>query len=354
MESANCPTATNVIVCREALDPFFIRIKNDCQSASQYFALTDQNIHALYGKWMEAQGFPLLALPPGERSKSLLSANRCWEEMIRRGLDRSSCLLAIGGGTITDIGGFAASAYMRGITAVFIPTTLLGMVDACIGGKTGVNLAEGKNLIGTFHTPKTVYINPLFLTTLPQREYVSGLAEVVKYGVIKDPWLLGYLEDNIPALLHRDAETLELVVRRSLAIKQGVIAKDPKDQGERAILNWGHTFAHALETLTEYQTYTHGEAVAIGMNMAAKVSLKLGLCRHPFVGRQQQLLKQLGLPTEVELSSLDRLLDLMAKDKKAEQGALTMILARDFGNVFKLNGISRATVLEALAERPLV
>jgi len=317
--------------------------------------ITDTKVHGLYfnliKKFLEETGlaYCLITLPPGETSKTLLGAHRCWTDMLAAGLDRQSLAIAFGGGAITDIAGFSASCFMRGIDLIHIPTTLLGMVDAAIGGKTGVNLSEGKNLIGSFHYPKQIFISPSFLQTLPKREFRSGLAEVIKYGVIRDPIFFSYLEQHLPAILQKTPENLLTIVHKSCEIKMQVVNEDPEDKaGVRAILNWGHTFAHALEKIARYKTYLHGEAVAIGMCLAAQLSEHLGFAHPEFSIRQKELIQRAGLPTRPHPVCLDQLIQAMKCDKKSTFGKIRLILAENIGKSLGIKEVHPKCIREAL------
>jgi len=318
--------------------------------------ITDQQVHSHYGKLLDSVlkgagiAFTPIILPPGERTKTLLSANYCWEEMILKNMDRRSCVIALGGGMISDLAGFVAACYMRGVHVINIPTSLLAMVDAAIGGKTAVNLPAGKNLIGCFHQPKEVFICPSFLKTLPTRDFRAGIAEVIKYGVIRDAILFDFLEKNMSAILNRTTDTLETIIRRSCEIKAQVVEEDVADDKDvRAILNWGHTFAHAIESMTEYQTYLHGEAVAIGMNCAAKVSEHLGYATNELTYRQYQLIKKAELPVNLPNISIDQLLYLMESDKKTTSGKINLIVAKKIGKVFRTHDVDKVKIREALS-----
>lgn len=301
--------------------------------------ITDEIVYNLYGKDLEAklkQFFPVypVILIPGEKTKTLATATSCWNTMHACQIDRKSVVVCLGGGTITDIGGFVAACYMRGIDVVHIPTTLMGMVDAAIGGKCGVNLENGKNIVGAFHQPKYICINPHYLSTLPDREFRSAISEVIKYGIIQDCALFEFLENKMPQILNREEQTLKFIINRSREIKETIVSCDEKENHIRAILNWGHTFAHALETVTGYNKYLHGEAVAIGMNCAAKFSHALGYVNKEFVVRQKKLIQWAGLPLHVPNEICKKnLLHTMLRDKKNVEGKLRLIIAKGMANV---------------------
>ena len=282
-----------------------------------------------------AANFPYDAafIPEGETSKSLAVAEKVFTRAIESGLDRKSVIIALGGGVVGDLAGFVAATFMRGINLIQIPTTLLAQVDSSVGGKTAVNHALGKNLIGAFHQPRAVFIDLNFLTTLPEREIKSGLGEVVKYGVISDADFFAYLEDNAENILRRDVATLAHIVKRSCEIKAEVVSADEREAGLRRILNFGHTLAHAVEEQTAYEKYRHGEAVAIGMLAAAMISCELGKTSGANVARLENLLRRFDMVTNCAGLDADKLYDVTFRDKKAVGGVVNWVLMRDFGDV---------------------
>jgi 3-dehydroquinate synthase len=302
------------------------------------FVLTDRNC-LRYARPIElglkASGVEtdILALQAGETLKSLATAGRVHQQMARFGMDRKSTLFAVGGGVITDLGGFVASTYMRGIQVRLFPTTLLGQVDAAIGGKTGVNLPQGKNLVGTFYQPALVCCDSTVLKTLPSREYVSGLGEVVKYGMIRDAALFEYIERNVAGIQKRDPEVLDEIVHRCVAIKADVVGRDEKESGERAILNYGHTIGHALEAAGGYKSLHHGEAVSIGMEAEAILSMELGIAPLEVLAAQNRLLKLCGLPTRVKKMAEKKVLAALKLDKKNVSGKTRFVLPEAVGKV---------------------
>lgn len=268
-----------------------------------------------------------LVLPDGEDQKNHQNWQRIHEFLAHHHAGRDACLVALGGGVIGDLVGFAAATWMRGIRFVQVPTTLLAQVDASVGGKTAINIPEGKNLVGAFHQPSAVLADTGTLETLPDREYRAGLAEVVKYGAIRDPKLLAFLEKHTRDLLSREPACVDEIVSRSVTHKAQIVAEDEREQGVRAILNFGHSFGHALETHTGYQEYLHGEAVAIGMLMAARLSELRGLEKGQFADRLGQLLQALGLPVNIPAGMSSReLLAHMKYDKKNLSGKRRLIL----------------------------
>ncbi len=294
-----------------------------------------------------------LVLPDGEQWKTLATWERILHKLTDMGATRDCTLIALGGGVIGDITGFAAASYMRGVRFLQIPTTLLAQVDASVGGKTGVNLPAGKNLVGAFHQPAAVIIDTDTLNTLPQREYLAGLAEVVKYGLISDAEFFHWLETNQDRLLQREADALAFAIHRSCRNKAEVVAADEREQGRRALLNLGHTFGHAIETATGYTRYLHGEAVAIGMCLAAAFSERLGLAEPPLFNRTRDLLQGLGLPVSLPADiSAQSLAVLMRLDKKNLQGSLRLILLRGMGQAFIDDTVEERQVIEFLASYP--
>jgi len=276
--------------------------------------------------------FRHLVLPDGEATKDVSAWSRVIDFLVAEQAGRDACLIALGGGVIGDLCGFAAATYMRGIRFIQAPTTLLAQVDASVGGKTGVNHPRGKNLIGAFHQPAAVLADTACLRTLPEREFRAGLAEVVKYGAICDASLLTYLEQHTEALLRVEPEATSRVVLESVRHKADIVARDEFESGVRAILNFGHSFAHALETLTAYRRYLHGEAVAIGMIVAARLSEQRGLCPPGMAERLASLEDALGLPVRIpdDLSTRE-VLECMLLDKKNLAGRRRLILLRGPG-----------------------
>ena len=286
--------------------------------------------------------------PSGEASKSVASLERLWNEMARLAVDRHTHVVGVGGGVVGDLSGFAAATFGRGLPVWHVPTTLVAQVDSAIGGKTGINLGAGKNLVGSFWQPRGVIADVDTLATLPDREFKSGLAEVVKYGMILDPAFFDWLVANTAAILSRNAAALAHVVGRSAALKADVVERDEREiTGLRAILNYGHTFAHAYETAAGYGTLLHGEAVAIGMVSAAALAQSLGRIGTDIVARQDQLLRAFDLPVAVPTGpgfTSDALLATMARDKKTVGGRLRFVLPTRIGHVELVDGIDPAAV----------
>lgn len=289
-----------------------------------------------------------LTVPSGESSKSVAALERLWNEMARLAVDRHTHVVGVGGGVVGDLSGFAAATFGRGLPVWHVPTTVVAQVDSAIGGKTGINLAAGKNLVGSFWQPRGVIADVDTFATLPDREFKSGLAEVVKYGMILDPAFFEWLEANVPAILARNTGALGHVVGRSAALKAGVVERDEREvSGLRAILNYGHTFAHAYETAAGYGTLLHGEAVAIGMASAAALARSLGRIGDDVVARQERLLRAFDLPVTMptgEGFTADALLATMARDKKAVGGRLRFVLPTRIGHVELIDGIDPVVV----------
>ncbi len=304
--------------------------------SSQVMVVANETVAPLYldrviAK-LEGRQVATVILPDGESLKTMASAMQIFDELLRLKFSRNATLIALGGGVIGDLAGFAAACYQRGIPFIQIPTTLLAQVDSSVGGKTAVNHPLGKNMIGAFYQPQCVLADTTLLNTLPDRELCAGLAEVIKYGLIRDPEFFCWLEGKIEALLSRDAEALSYAIERSCANKAEVVAADERENGERATLNLGHTFGHAIETGLGYGAILHGEAVAVGMCQAADLSRRLGWLNDADVARIARLLKQARLPITppAELDA-EQFLELMAVDKKNVDGKLRLILLEKIG-----------------------
>ncbi len=291
-----------------------------------------------------------IILPDGEQFKQLATVERVFEALLKKRHNRTTTLLALGGGVVGDMTGFAAACYQRGVKFIQVPTTLLAQVDSSVGGKTGVNHALGKNMIGAFHQPKAVLIDTDTLSSLPIREYQAGLAEVIKYGLICDAEFFIWLEQNMPALLVRDQAALQYAIARSCENKAKVVAADEREGGFRAILNLGHTFGHAIETATEYKAWLHGEAVGFGMIMALDLSLRLGLINASALERTIALIAAAGLPVSAPSNSptSDVILSLMGMDKKVLDGHLRLVLLRAIGDAFISNDFDADLIKQTL------
>ena len=299
---------------------------------------------------------PVLALPPGEATKGWASLERTVEWLIAERVARDDIVVAFGGGVIGDLAGFAAAVLRRGVGFVQIPTTLLAQVDSSVGGKTGINSALGKNLVGAFHQPRLVLADTGLLDTLPERDFLAGYAEVAKYGLLGDAGFFAWLEANGPALARGDAGCRVHAVRRSCEMKAGIVVRDETEQGDRALLNLGHTFGHALEAATGYsERLLHGEGVAIGCLLAFELSARLGCCAQETPGRVAAHLAAMGMKRDLadipgELPDADGLVTLMGQDKKVRDGRLAFILARDIGDAFVARDVDLATVRDLLAD----
>ncbi|QIF82075.1 3-dehydroquinate synthase [Brevundimonas sp. 'scallop'] len=297
----------------------------------------------------------IVAVPAGEGSKSFAELERVLDRLLEIGLDRKDVVIALGGGVVGDLAGLAAALFMRGIDFVQIPTTLLAQVDSSVGGKTAIDTPRGKNLVGAFHQPRLVLADIDVLATLPERQVRSGWAEVLKHGLICDAAFFDWLAGEGAAGAKGDAAALERAVIRSVEIKSAVVGEDEKEAGRRALLNLGHTFGHAIETEVGFDegALAHGEAVALGCCMAFRYSAREGLCSAADVERVEAVVAAAGLPTRLDQAgsfAADRLLALMAGDKKAEGGALTLILARGIGQAFVAKGVDPAKVRAFLIE----
>ena len=309
--------------------------------APLYLPRIEAGLHGL--RWS-----PFL-LDDGEAHKTFANVGRALEALAELRATRDACVIALGGGVVGDLAGFSAACWMRGIDFIQMPTTLLAMVDSSVGGKTGVNLPAGKNLAGAFHQPRAVVADLDTLVTLPAREYRAGVAEVVKGAAIGDAAFFAWLEQLADALAARDPASVREAIARKLQYKAGVVARDETEQGERALLNLGHTFGHAIETAGHYTTVLHGEGVAIGMRLAAQLSERLGMSQPADSTRLQRLLEQLGLPTAIPPGmDAQQLLALMRLDKKNSAGQLRLILWRGIGRAEIVAGVAEAEVLAVL------
>ncbi len=293
----------------------------------------------------------VLEVPDGEAAKSLAEAARLWDAFLAHGLDRSSAVVAVGGGVVGDLAGFAAAAYMRGVALVQVPTTLLAQVDAAVGGKVAVNHPRAKNLIGAFHQPRLVLADPEPLRSLPEREYRAGLAEVVKTGAALNAELFATLEAGLTALRERDPVLLEQVIATCCAEKATIVQQDEREEsGLRMVLNYGHTVGHALEALGGYRRWLHGEAVAIGIAAAARLAVRLGLTDAATAERQVALLRALGLPTRFEAPEPTEVWQAIRRDKKAREGRVPFVLLKALGRAEVCFDVPARAVMEVLEE----
>ncbi len=303
--------------------------------------ITDTNVGKRFAKTafnsLARSGFSpaLIVVPAGETAKSLAKVQRCYDQLATHRLERKSFIVALGGGVVGDLAGFVAATYLRGMDFVQVPTTLLAQVDSSVGGKVGVNLKSGKNLVGAFHQPRLVLCDLDTLKTLPDREFRAGLAEVIKYGIIADAKLFARLESDLPKLLRRESKTLAEIIARCCEIKAEVVSADETETGRRAILNFGHTIGHAIENISGYGKYLHGEAISIGQIAAAKLSARQAGLPQRDAKRIAELFRRAGLPTSVKLSSPQRkkLFTAMRLDKKVSGGEIKFVLAKRIGKV---------------------
>jgi 3-dehydroquinate synthase len=317
--------------------------------------ITDSNVDELYsepvGDALQVAGaqVDILVAEAGEQSKSPDVAADLWEQLLDQGADRKTVVIALGGGVVGDLAGFVAATFSRGLRFVQVPTTLLAQVDSSVGGKVGVNLPGGKNMVGAFWQPRGVIIDVSVLDSLPEREFRAGMAEVVKYGVIQDAEFFAYLETSVEAINNRDPGVLTYIVKRCCRLKADVVEKDEREEtGLRSILNYGHTFCHAFEAGTNYEQLLHGEGVAIGMMCAARLAERLGRVDAAFVNRQQKLLEAFRLPLDVPDVEHDELIELMYRDKKTERGKLRFVLPTRLGHVELVPDVKNEDVLASL------
>ncbi len=327
-------------------------------SGRQALVVTDENVAPRYlsatKRSLEGEGFRVgvSILPPGESTKSLSWASALYDQLVESNADRRTVIVALGGGVVGDLAGFVAATYARGVPFVQVPTTLLAMVDSSVGGKVAVDHPQAKNMIGAFHQPMGVTCDTQLLATLPDRQYRCGLAEVVKYGVIMDAHFFDLLESSTEAIVRRDEGIVSAMVARSCELKAQVVEEDEfETTGRRAILNYGHTFAHAFETAADYEKVQHGEAVAMGMMCAALLAERLGKIDGELRERQRKLWSALGLPTVVPKWLLEAdLVSSMRKDKKAQAGKLRFVLPTRLGHVELVEGVAESLVTSVLAE----
>jgi 3-dehydroquinate synthase len=316
------------------------------------FVVTTEDVWRHQGQALEQglSGSPheVLCLPGGEENKRLGPLEDLANQMVQRGGDRTSLVMAFGGGIVNDMAGFLAAIFMRGIPVIQIPTTLLAQVDAAVGGKTGVNLTTGKNLIGSFHQPLAVLIDPAMLDTLPEREFRAGLWEIIKAGIIRDAPLFNSLADRRSDVLTRQPEAVDRIIADSVRIKAEVVSADEKESGLRRILNFGHTFGHALEAETEYRRFLHGEAVAWGMRAALFLGERTGHTSTEDCVEMLETIRQYGPVPPLDGIRAENLLSRLAYDKKAVQGTVHFVLAERIGEAKVVSGVPQRTVLDAI------
>jgi len=323
---------------------------------SQAVVVTHPSIGKLHGealfKSLTGLGIPtrFIEVPEGEGSKSLAQVGELYDRLLEMQCDRRAVLVAFGGGVIGDLTGFVAATYLRGIPFVQVPTTLLSQVDSSVGGKTGINHPRGKNMIGAFYQPKRVIIDLETLRTLPPREFRAGLAEIVKHGVIADAGLFAYLETHAEKILNLDTECLEHIIAASCAIKAQVVERDERESRHRMVLNFGHTLGHAIETLTGYSEWVHGEAVAMGMVIAARLSRATGRAGDEVTERIASLLARFGLPTEFPALDEEAVIQALYLDKKTTHRKLTLILTPGIGSVDIVDDVDEELIRKVLQE----
>ena len=344
-----------IIIGRKILDRIgLIMVRGNW--AKRYFILSDRNVAALHGQAVHdalaVMGLDaeLIEVPSGEAAKSIHTCLEVVEKLIQAGADRTSALIALGGGVVGDITGFIASTYMRGIPYVQVPTTLLSQVDSSIGGKTAIDLPTGKNLMGSFHQPKAVFIDLSFLQTLPEREFKSGLAEIVKCGIIDDPALFETLEAGAVEIARRDVDFLEKIIARTCQIKKGMVEMDETDKGMRRYLNFGHTIGHAIEAESEY-SLSHGESVSVGMIAAALLSERLNYLPSSEKERIAATVETLGLPHRIpDNSSTEGILSRLKVDKKKSGEKVNFVLLKRLGMPFINGGVPRDLIRNVIEE----
>jgi len=317
--------------------------------------ISHPSIERLYGALLSAAlkkaGYTVkvLNVPEGEKSKSAACALRLLDKISAYDVDRKVFIIALGGGVVGDLAGFVAAVYKRGVPYVQVPTTLLAQIDSSIGGKTAIDLATGKNLVGAFHQPRLVFTDTRVLKTLSQRQVRNGLAEAVKYGIIGDVKLFNYIEANHRKFLKNDIHVLNFIVRRCAQIKARIVAADEKEtKGLRTVLNFGHTVGHAVEAAGRYDQYHHGESVGLGMRVAARISVSMGLLAEPPEHRINQLISSVGLPEKIVGVRLAKILDLMRHDKKFTAGHNRFVLAKKIGQVTVINDIPATIITQAI------
>src|SRR5881296_1955232 len=343
-----------IVVERGALASVGARLKS-LGVGSRAALVSAAGILSAHGKTvtesLEKAGFTVttLEVPDGEAAKTLGVAERCWNALLEAGLDRTSTVLALGGGAVGDVAGFVAATYMRGVNFVQLPTTVLAQVDASIGGKTAIDHPLGKNMIGAFHQPRLVVVDPAVARTLPEREFRSGLAEIVKHGIVLDAAYFAELERDLAPLAARDLEVLERIIGGSCRLKASVIERDEREAELRHVLNYGHTIGHALEASTGYARYAHGEAVALGMVAEARLARRLGIADDETTARQERMLDALGLPVLAPAIDVEPVVTAMARDKKGKDGRIPFVLAPRIGEFRLVYDVPAAQIRAAIA-----
>jgi 3-dehydroquinate synthase len=350
------PRSYTIVVESGALDAVGERLRA-LGVGRQAALVTDAAIMRLHGATVAGSltraGFAVtvVEVPEGEAAKTLAVAEHCWDRLLAAGLDRSSTVLGLGGGAVGDLAGFIAATYMRGMNFVTLPTTVLAQVDASIGGKTAIDHPKAKNLIGAFHQPRLVVVDPSVVRTLPERDFRSGLAEIVKHGIVLEQPYFEEVERDAAALLARRLDVLERIIGGSCRLKASVIERDPEEKSDlRFALNYGHTIGHALEAVTGYERWTHGEAVSLGIAAEARLARRLQLADDATVARQERLLSGLGLPIHAETIDVEAVLTAMTHDKKARDGRVPFVLAPRLGEFRVVYDVPPAEIRSALRE----
>lgn len=327
------------VLIQSQILPQIGRVLQEVGLSGRVAIVTNPVVHKLYGRVvvraLKRCGFSpfLVVIPDGEKAKSMYWLSKILDEFVTQRLERQEVVLALGGGVVGDVAGFAASIYLRGVSFVQVPTTLVAQVDSSVGGKTGVNHPIGKNLIGAFYQPRVVVVDPQTLQSLPKREWVAGLAEVIKYGMIADSKFFEYLEQHVDDLREQAEDVIPTVIRRCCEIKAEVVGGDERESGRRRILNYGHTVGHALENWGRYKTWIHGEAVGIGMVQEAGIARFLGMCPKELVERQRDLIQDVGLPIAMPAISFTELWGAMQHDKKVVKGQVNCVVPTAIGKV---------------------
>jgi 3-dehydroquinate synthase len=345
----------DIIIGKDILNkiPADLKKKN---IGNQYLIITDSNIKKLFGNkllvLMKKSGLKtnLISFKAGEQSKNLEIFKTLIEQAHSLKLDRKSAVIALGGGVVGDIAGFVAACYMRGINYIQVPTSLLAMVDSSIGGKVAVDLKTGKNTVGNFHQPKKVYIDVSMLTNLPKRELINGLSEIIKHSLIRDKTLFSFINNNLNKILSKDEQILIKLIKKNCEIKARIVEKDEKESNLRKLVNYGHTIGHALETLTNYKKYSHGEAIAIGMIVEGLIANKIGFLSKKELIKQNNLIKKAGLPTKIPNINTNQLIKELKKDKKVVGGKIEFVLLKSIGTAEHSINASNTLIKESIEE----
>ncbi len=342
----------NILIGNGLLRELGRLLSNNYGNFSKISVITDKNVEKFYGP-IVAETLALykpmvIALEPGEGQKNLSTLESLYHKLLEHGMDRRGLIVALGGGVVGDIAGYVAATFMRGISYVQVPTTLIAQVDSSIGGKTAVNLPEGKNLVGCFYQPRAVFIDPDTLETLPSEEVTEGMVEVIKYGVIRDPSLFRFLEKHLTGVMRLEAWHMGRVITSCCKIKARVVSKDEREEtGLRSILNYGHTLGHALEALGGYKGYRHGQAVAMGMLFATRIAINIGLAGEDLLARQRELLLKVGAPGDYKAEEIEQAFQILYRDKKVVGGRLRFVLPVRIGKVV-LREVSPEVIKEVL------